>query len=180
MTYDPKLDGVDHINIYSQGKTELGRMLSNFYRHPFEFTCGDYNHLGAFHSIEGLWYWIQLYNPTLSPDSEHNRRVNVLRGLWGSHAKEKGRELRRTLIGYAPEPMHERDFRHVIGAAMVEKVATNDMIARLMHESTLPFTHYYVYNGKIVETDSEWILKEWERMRSLIKKLLKDGELECD
>jgi hypothetical protein len=29
------MDGVDHINVYSKGKTELGRMLSNFYPSPF-------------------------------------------------------------------------------------------------------------------------------------------------
>ena len=32
---DPKLDGIEHINIYSKGKTELGRLLTNFAQTPF-------------------------------------------------------------------------------------------------------------------------------------------------
>jgi hypothetical protein len=45
-------DGIDHINIYSKGKTELGRWLSNFsecaIKHPFD---------GYFNSVEAYWYY---------------------------------------------------------------------------------------------------------------------------
>lgn len=30
MTYHPDTDGITHINVYSKGRTELGRRLSNF------------------------------------------------------------------------------------------------------------------------------------------------------
>ena len=46
------LDGEDHINIYSKGKTEIGRWLSNF-SHT-EIITED----GKFSSIEGYWYWL--------------------------------------------------------------------------------------------------------------------------
>lgn len=36
MNFKPEMDGIDHINVYSKGKTELGKLLSNFARTPFE------------------------------------------------------------------------------------------------------------------------------------------------
>ena len=49
---NPKQDGISHVNIYSQGKTELGRMLSNFYH--YQVITKD----GNFTSVEGYWYWL--------------------------------------------------------------------------------------------------------------------------
>ena len=49
---NPELDGIDHINVYSRGKTALGRQLSNFASTPFKHpTDGD------FLTVEGWWYW---------------------------------------------------------------------------------------------------------------------------
>ena len=44
---NPQNDGVDHINIYSKGLTELGRFLSNFEHILITTEDGDFN------SIEG-------------------------------------------------------------------------------------------------------------------------------
>jgi hypothetical protein len=48
----PEEDGVTHINIYSKGKTELGRWLTNFSYSPF-----NHPEYGKFLSMEGFWYW---------------------------------------------------------------------------------------------------------------------------
>lgn len=47
--YTATTDGIDHINIYSKGKTTLGRMLSNF-------ACTPFTHPedGKFASIEDI------------------------------------------------------------------------------------------------------------------------------
>lgn len=37
---NPEEDGITHINIYSKGKTDLGRMLSNFAKFPIETVDG--------------------------------------------------------------------------------------------------------------------------------------------
>ena len=50
MDYKPLNDGVDHINIYSRGKTQLGRMLSNFYLSPFNHPV-----YGGFNTVEGFY-----------------------------------------------------------------------------------------------------------------------------
>jgi len=78
--YVPSEDGITHINIYSKGKTEIGRFASNFAFSPFE--CED----GKFDSIEGYWYWL-----TINPS---NPRRDELRKLYGFEAKRIGRELR--------------------------------------------------------------------------------------
>lgn len=49
--FNPDEDGVTHINIYSKGKTELGRMLSNFTSFPIELDGQRFN------SIEGVWFY---------------------------------------------------------------------------------------------------------------------------
>ena len=45
------IDGMTHINVYSKGKTEIGRWLSNFAYSPI-----DLGNEGYFSSIEGYWY----------------------------------------------------------------------------------------------------------------------------
>ena len=50
--FNPMQDGITHINIYTQGKTQLGRALSNLF--DCEFTVPGY---GDFKSLEGFWYY---------------------------------------------------------------------------------------------------------------------------
>jgi len=52
MKYDSKDDGITHINIYSKGKTLLGKMLSNWSYYPIYLV------LGRFNSIEGLIFYL--------------------------------------------------------------------------------------------------------------------------
>lgn len=70
---DPNEDGVTHINIYSQGKTELGRMLSNFYK------CRIDTKDGVFNSVEGYWYWLGI---------EDCKEKDALKTLSGYQAKK--------------------------------------------------------------------------------------------
>lgn len=78
--FDPAMDGVDHINVYSRGRTGLGRVLTNFAHTPF--TVPEH---GTFASVEGYWYWLQC------PAGAARER---LRPLHGHRAKQIGRELR--------------------------------------------------------------------------------------
>jgi hypothetical protein len=47
MDIKPSEDGVTHINVYSRGNTELGRLLSNFAHTPF-----SHPEFGEFASVE--------------------------------------------------------------------------------------------------------------------------------
>lgn len=133
---NPNMDGIDHINIYSKGATELGRLLSNFARTPF--TCED----GRFESLEGYWYWLG------APDSEPRREQ--LRRLWGFKAKQLGRELR----GTAPA---SEDFQVKICRAVQAKCEQNPGILEMLKESTLPLEHYYVMNDKVIRVKLDWL-----------------------
>ena len=52
MIINPDNDGIDHINTYSKGKTELGKLLTNFAHTPFVHPK-----YGEFQSVEGFWYF---------------------------------------------------------------------------------------------------------------------------
>jgi len=137
-------DGKTHINIYSKGKTELGRLLSNFAYSPFE--CEE----GKFYSIEGYWYWL-------------GTRDEVLKTLSGYQAKKYGQSLNRIY--------KVKDFEDKIRIAMVLKVNSNPKLFDLLLDSDLPFTHYYVFNGYRKDAGHEWIVQYWELIRKRIKDL---------
>lgn len=45
---DLNMDGKTHINVYSGSRTELGRMLSNFYREKIETKDGVFMSVEAY------------------------------------------------------------------------------------------------------------------------------------
>lgn len=133
--WNPLKDGIDHINIYSKGKTVIGRKLTNFAKHPF--TCED----GDFKSIEGYWYWLSC-------------KDDRLRKLSGFEAKKLGRELR------AADWVKDEWFKEKILKAIQIKL---DDLRSELKGITLPFAHYYVYGygdkAKVNEPeDGKWII----------------------
>ena len=151
MDYKPLNDGVDHINIYSRGKTQLGRMLSNFY--PFPFNHPVY---GVFDTVEGFYYYV-------STGFKHEN----LRTLSGFEAKQFGKSLERAKL---------ENFENLIRKAIRLKICQNDTLASLLKTSSLPFTHYYFYgdpNGKyklFTPKGFEYMVDEIEKVRDELKK----------
>lgn len=148
---DINLDGITHINIYSQSNTELGRMLSNF--HHFNIVTVD----GEFSSVEGYWYWLGI---------EDCKEKEVLRKAYGYRAKKIGNELKKKF-----KPRIDDDFENKIMKAIWYKARRNmdlfdDDIA------TLPFEHYYNFGGKIVDVKDKytWMIDGINRMRDYILK----------
>lgn len=132
---DYKEDGTDHINIYSKGKTEIGRWLSNF----SESWINTEN--GWFRSVEGYWYWLT----TLNED---------LRNLSGFKAKELGRKSEK-IVSYSDE-----DFKNKICKAIDLKLKLQP---KKVSEINLPLRHYYDYGGKRVEQPKyHWIAEHIE------------------
>lgn len=147
--FQPENDGIDHINAYSKGKTELGRLLSNFANTPFVLPED-----GRFESIEGYWYWL-LSN---SPDREE------LRSLYGFEAKKRGQELINPIFIEKDD-----DFKEKINKALIAKIDQNEDIKNALIDSELPFDHYYVYSDKMVRTKYDWIIKSLEKIRLGLK-----------
>jgi hypothetical protein len=152
-SFDPASDGVDHINLYSRGRTPLGRLLSNFAHTPF-----DLPEHGPFASVEGYWYWLQC-----EPASRRER----LRALHGFAAKKAGRTLRiqdrrRT---------DDLEFRRAIARALREKTRQTPGLAGMLGASTLPLAHYYVFQGSVVTpAGNEWILEALDFFRGKLRR----------
>lgn len=144
------MDGIDHINVYSKSKTELGRWLSNFTHSPF--TCED----GKFSSIEGYIYWL----------GSHDDRLRL---MYGYRAKQLGREVAD--ITYT---IKEEDFKRKIRVAIRQKILNNKSMSQALADSTLPLDHYYLYGDKkVYAVKWNWVIEEIDAVRKDLK--LKSG-----
>jgi hypothetical protein len=146
-------DGIDHINVYSKGRTYLGRLLSNFSYSPIKTEDGD------FISIEGYWYWLLCKNPN----------KDQLRLKFGKDAKELGRQL-----GSSDWESEEESkiFREKIIKALRLKVKGNLDIQSLLKKNSLPFVHYYVYKNKVKNVPGcNWFLDEFVMISKELKEL---------
>ena len=146
---NPKQDGISHVNIYSQGKTELGRMLSNFYH--YQVITKD----GNFTSVEGYWYWLGIEDCT---------EKEVLRNLYGYNAKKTGNDLKGRF-----KERFDKDFERKIINAIWYKVKRN-LNLFTPDVSALPFEHYYNFGGKIVDVKSKylWMIDSIDKMRHYV------------
>lgn len=147
--YDPSDDGYSHINAYSKGKTELGRMLSNFAYSPFV-----YEPYGKFNSVEGFYYWYLT-----------GQKHDDLRELTGAKAKIQGQKYNsdRTECNLSEETIE------VIQGAIIAKIAQNPKISEALLNSTLPIVHYYVSFGRVISLDSSWYEETLMEIRSALK-----------
>ncbi len=185
MTFKPENDGIDHINVYSLGKTNLGAKLSNFYKHTIVLTSDDidaaierkghYPERTEFESIEGLWYWLQLYNPSKPDNRGYNTEVNELCHLSFAKAKRHGKTLRTRFLHRLPEDGHldETEFRMIIMTAMTLRIITDPVTAIELAESTLPLDHYYVNKGVRKDAGHRWVIDFWEELRNEAKKSIR-------
>jgi predicted NAD-dependent protein-ADP-ribosyltransferase YbiA (DUF1768 family) len=157
MTPNPRNDGIDHINVYSKGKTRLGQLLSNFAPTPFE--CED----GRFNSVEGYWYWLLC---------DHEDK-DKLRTTYGFNAKKLGRELGATDW---PENYDQGEFRQKIYKAMYAKAKAHPEIQDLLKENNLAFYHYYVYGDRVVMVKGcGWIMDDWQSIQYDLKNGIERG-----
>lgn len=138
-------DGVTHVNVYSKGKTELGRLLSNFAKSPFYLP-----EFGHFESIEGFWYYLG------APDKA---KAEKLRTLSGYAAKQYGRSLG------APDWLETEDFKNHVMDALQAKLDQSKLLQYLLSNvRPLPLKHYYVFKGHEVEPkEGKWMLDFWQQ-----------------
>lgn len=138
-------DGVDFFNIFSGGKTRLGRLATHFANTPI-----DHPRFGWFKSLEGLYYWLIA-----------EVKDESLRRLDGWEAKKHGRTLPAVHVDNLIELMDE---------ANRLKVEQHPELKELLRNSTLPFKHFYYYGkrpGKYVvyESEEDWLCTIYTRIR---------------
>lgn len=116
----PENDGIDHINVFSRGKTKLGRILSNFAYTPFLYE-GIY-----YKSVEGALFHYRTLDDSFIK-------------LYGFKAKELGKEL----------PSYRLETPALIKSWFRAKLEYNPEIKEMLIENELPFAHYYMFDKKI-------------------------------
>lgn len=150
MGNTPDNDGITHINIYSMGNTELGKLLSHFAHTPF-----THPYFGPFYSMEGLWYYARCgWNEEIG---------GRLRYLSGFRAKRFGKEL--------PIKKYD-DFKNDIIAANYQKIIQNERIRELIVSTDLPFDHYYVFGPMhkvVTPKEADWLLEGFEDIRTALR-----------
>lgn len=139
--FNPSTEGIDHINVYSQSQTDLGKMLSNFYRTRFDTLDGQ------FKSIEAYKYYLLTY-----------KRFDCLRQLFGYSARAVGQDLIK-----ASEM--EADFEIILEdleLAVESKIKSNPVLKSLLKNTDLPLTSYYVFEkGEVVvdkTNENQWLI----------------------
>lgn len=142
------IDGVDHINIWEKGSTELGVALSHMADLPF--THETY---GKFRSIEGFWHYIRSVT-----------RDDRTRMMAGYKAKKFGDTLESQRID---------DFKAIIVDANWQKIKQYPPIIEEIKNSTLPFDIYYLFNNdenvRIRPASAFWLLDGFNVIRQAIK-----------
>lgn len=148
---DPNQDGKTHINIYSKGKTPLGRFLTNF-AHS-ELILPE----GKFQSLEGYWYYLTT-----------KEKPPELFNLVGFEAKSFGMKLTQLP---RKERLPEIEFQAKIKKAMDLKIKSSPYWLDEFTKSELPFVHYYVFKGVVKDVTDQyrWIMNHWEARRTLLK-----------
>ena len=112
-------DGVDHINIWLQGETDLGQCLSFDSMIPFTHSI-----FGEFTTFTGFWHYIKT-----------EERDDLLRGKWGRKLDEYAKRLTRRNIP---------NFQAIILDANWQRIQQHAVLMKAMGESTLPFDIYSI------------------------------------
>ena len=166
MQQIPEEDGISHINVFSGGKTELGRQLSHLIYMPWNTDDGDFN------SFEGWWFWqLASAGSQLKLFSLDNKED--LRSLVGLEAKELGKRLcdDRCWPSDAELPGFQQKYEKAARARLQQYPA----LAELLRDSKLPLVHYYVFkkngNSPTVITDKrgDWVVALWDKLRAELR-----------
>lgn len=141
-------DGVDHINIYSKAKTDLGLALA--LSCPLSFRHSVF---GKFKSVESFWFYLRT--------TERDDRIRTMSG--GSLRKFAGKLKQQRVVNFCA----------IFMDANWQKVKQFPEIENEMRDSVLPFEMYYTYrrvNGvRIRPTYAHWMISGFEEIRKALK-----------
>lgn len=151
-------DGYDHINVHTQGATDLGRALA--FDAEYEFTIPVY---GEFSSIFALWVWL---NTKGHPSFLRHMSARMLR------------EFVRT------RSQKNLDFEHpyakfICAYVLLDRIKSDTALAEaLANTGDSPLTGYYVVNDRTFrQVQSNWWIPAISLLRS---QLLADIPLQVD
>lgn len=158
MTIEVQLDGLTHINIYSKGRTSLGRALTNMCLFTFE-----YNSL-TFHSVEQAWHYFKFINinevvakAIMNMDDAYTIK---------KYAKPYNNEATALYV-------QSQEFRSLIKDVICTRLNSDNDLQLQLRNSHLPFEHYYSFGNDITgykvvdESDKyDWLIKIFTEYRT--------------
>lgn len=176
MKYQISGDGVDHINIYSQAQTELGRFLSNMRVDYVDFIGTGLECIGEFTCLEQLWHILKLGNfPSIEliPLIVNGKRPTSYKKI--SNDIKTRLEHKYDVINVMGDPTSAFVFK----TAMRLKLESCPVMAHALVNNQLPLAHYYHHGPMSTRITiprgdgAEW--KYWDVIRS---ELIEDIEYE--
>lgn len=138
-------DGYDHINIWENGITELGKVLSHTSDIPFTHSV-----YGKFRSVEGFWHYIRSVS-----------RDDRCRMYYGNRARMFGKSL---------ESQQVDNFREIIMDANWQKIRSYPLLMKEIELSDQPFdSYYYMGETRARAASAFWMIEGFEEIRTAIK-----------
>jgi hypothetical protein len=141
-------DGIDHLNIWNKGSTNLGQFLDQ--RTQAQFV---HNVLGRFCSIETFWKYV------LSAE-----RCDEIRSLSGRRLRNFERKLTRAEVF---------NFREIIMDANWQKLQQYPQWADALRDCELKLECYYVYkreDGVRIRPDcGPWLILGFDEIRTALR-----------
>lgn len=143
-------DGISHINIYSRGKTKLGKQLTNMYHFKFIYDNVE------FISVEQAWHFYkfckypELANKILKLDSS-------FKCLDFAKANKQNDIDTQSVM-----------FKELMKDVIRTRLECDEPLMNLLRNSWLPFEHYYAYSSKIHDQRHkyEWLINIFEDFRT--------------
>ena len=124
---NPNKDGIEHINVHSEGRTIVGRMLDNLAYMPF-----DHPQFGQFNSIEGFYWWYI-----------SGQKHEYLRYVYNDKARKAAAEFKREKnLG----EMDKEQFRIAVQC----KIAQSPFLQEQLQICYLPLVAYTVYGKSLL------------------------------
>jgi predicted NAD-dependent protein-ADP-ribosyltransferase YbiA (DUF1768 family) len=158
---DPDSDGKTHINVFSGGRTWLGRQLTNFARTPFVVDGEEWA------SMEAFWFGSRM------PAGPYR---DAIRGLHGHEARSAGQEYERTVGRLSPKD-DSPEFQASYEKAFRIKLDTHPSLALALAQSDLPLRHYYSFkDGTVKDAGYKWMTAFMEHVREELQQRIPDLE----
>lgn len=140
-------DGVDHINIWEEGATDLGQVMSH--SSPIEL---NHSLFGRFSNMQAFWNYIQSVE-----------RDDRIRALTGRNLRQFSQKL---------TPAKVVNFRAIIMDSNYQRAKQYPLIVKELVESSLPFDCYYLHRTSKVRIRPNfflWLNRGWEEIRKALK-----------
>lgn len=142
-------DGVSHINMSDDGKTDLGRKLAHTSRLPFV-----HSRYGQFSSMSNFWYYIRSVE-----------RDDRLRSFVGKRLK--------LFVQSSTTHCRVPNFRLIIMDANWQRIQQHPTLGEALKASTLPLDCWYHYqreNGiRMRPNFAFWLIAGFEEIRKALK-----------